>query len=172
MSATSWDLVALSFAVQALIALRRFEEVVPLLERSRVVRSLDGLHALLPALNAAPSSLVTEIRDWFAQHGVSETTKTNELLVNAYTAEDDFDSLSRMQKAGVTIPARSYVKWAKDALKRSSLFEAAERMAEMRTAGFFVPAQLIAQLARAGARAGRVTETLSILRDQDLQGEA
>jgi len=172
MSATSWDLVALSFAVQALIALQRFEEVVPLLERSRVVRSLDGLHALLPALNSAPSSLVKEIRDWFAQHGVSETTKTNELLVNCYTTEDDFDSLSRLQKEGVSLPARSYVKWAKDALKRSSLFEASERMAEMRTAGFFVPAQLVAQLARAGARAGRVTETLSILRDLDLQGEA
>merc|ERR550514_1996787 len=64
MSATSWDLVALSFAVQALIALQRFEEVVPLLERS-----LEGLQALLPALNSAPSSLVKEIRDWFAQHG-------------------------------------------------------------------------------------------------------
>merc|ERR1719258_457963 len=37
---------------------------------------------------------------------------------------------------------------------------------------FFVPAQLIAQLARAGARAGRVTETVAILRDLDLQGEA
>merc|ERR1719453_1823646 len=172
MSATSWDLVALSFAVQALIALQRFEEVVPLLERSRVVRSLDGLHVVLSTLGSAPSSLVKEIRDWFAQHGVSETTKTNELLVNSYTAEDDFDSLSRMQKAGVSLPARTYVRWAKDSLKRSSLFEAAERMAEMRTAGFFVPAQLVAQLARAGARAGRVTETLSILRDLDLQGEA
>merc|ERR1719453_1600855 len=172
MSATSWDLVALSFAVQALIALQRFEEVVPLLERSRVVRSLDGLHVVLSTLGSAPSSLVKEIRDWFAQHGVSETTKTNELLVNSYTTEDDFDSLSRLQKAGVSLPARTYVKWAKDSLKRSSLFEAAERMAEMRTAGFFVPAQLVAQLARAGARAGRVTETLSLLRDLDLEGES
>jgi len=180
MSATSWDLVAVGFAVQALIALQRFDEVLPLLERStRAVRSLEGLQALLPALGlgagasgSAPSSLVKEIRDWFAKHGVSETTKTNELLINSYTAEDDFDSLSRMQKAGVPLPARSYVKWAKDALKRSSLFEASERMTEMRTAGFFVPAQLVAQLARAGARAGRVTETLAILRDLDLQGEA
>merc|ERR1719261_1301144 len=171
MSATSWDVVALGFAVQALIALQRFDEVIPLLERCRVVRSLDGLHALLPVLSNAPSSLVKEIRDWFAQHGVSETTKTNELLVNSYTAEDDFDSLSRMQKAGVPLPARSYVKWAKDALKRSSLYEAAERMTEMRTEGFFVPAQLVAQLARAGARAGRVTETLSLLRELDLQGD-
>merc|ERR1719235_656439 len=172
MSATSWDVVALSFAVQALIALQRFEEVVPLLERSRVARSLEGLQALLPALNSAPSSLVKEIRDWFAQHGVSETTKTNELLVNCYTTEDDFDSLSRLQKEDVSLPARSYVKWAKDALKRSSLFEASERMAQMRTAGFFVPAQLVAQLARAGARAGRITETLSLLRDLDLEGES
>merc|ERR1719191_1185899 len=76
-----------------------------------------------------------------------------------------------MRKAGVTLPARSYVKWAKDALKRSNLFEAAERMTEMKTAGFFVPAQLVAQLARVGGRAGKVTETLSLLRDLDLQGE-
>ena len=138
-SATSWDLVALSFAIQALIALQRFDEVVPLLERSRVARSLEGLLALLPALGSAPSALVKDIRDWFAQHGVSDTTKTNELLINSYTAEDDFDSLSQMRKEGVPLPARSYVKWAKDALKRSSLYEAAERMTEMRTAGFFVP---------------------------------
>jgi pentatricopeptide repeat protein len=171
MRATSWDLVALSFAIQALIALQRFDEVVPLLERSRVARSLEGLHALLPALGSAPSALVKDIRDWFAQHGVSDTTKTNELLVNSYTAEDDFDSLSQMRKEGVPLPARSYLKWAKDAVKRSSLYEAAERMTEMRTAGFFVPAQLVAQLARAGARAGRVSETLAILRDLELQGD-
>jgi len=171
MSATSWDLVALGFAVQALIALQRFEEVVPLLERSRVVRSLDGLHALLPSLNSAPSSLVKEVRDWFATQGVSEATKTNELLINSYTTEDDFEGLAQMQKAGFALPARSYVRWAKDAVKRSNLFEASERMAEMRAAGFFVPAQLVAQLARVGGRAGKVTETLSLLRDLDLQGE-
>merc|ERR1719326_63125 len=92
----------------------------------------------------------------------------NELLVSAYTAEDDFEGLSNLRKAGVTLPARSYVKWAKDALKRSNLFEAAERMTEMKTAGFFVPAQL----ARVGGRVGKVAETLSLLRDLDLQGEA
>merc|ERR1719199_528436 len=172
MSATSWDLVAVGFAVQALIGLGRIEEVVPLLERSRVVRSHAGLHALLPALNAAPSSLVKEVRDWFAKHGVSDSAKTNELLVSAYTAEDDFEGLSNLRKAGVTLPARSYVKWTKDALKRSNLFEAAERMTEMKTAGFFVPAQLLAQLARVGGRVGKVAETLSLLRDLDLQGEA
>jgi pentatricopeptide repeat protein len=171
MSATSWDLVAVGFAVQALIALKSFDEVVPLLQRSRVVRSLGGLHALLPSLSSAPSSLVKEVRDWFATQGVTETTKTNELLINSYTAEEDFEGLSRMQKAGVPLPARSYVKWAKDALKRTSLFEAAERMTEMRTAGFFVPAQLVAQFARAGARSGKVAETLSLLKDMDLQGE-
>merc|ERR1719426_754890 len=49
MSATSWDLVAVGFAVQALIGLQRFDEVVPLLERStRAVRLLEGLQALLP----------------------------------------------------------------------------------------------------------------------------
>merc|ERR550537_1709326 len=172
MSATSWDVVALGFAVQALIALQRFDEVVPLLERSRVARSLDGLHALLPALGSAPSALVKDIRDWFAQHGVSDTTKTNELLINSYTAEDDFEGLARLREQGVPLPARSYVKWAKDALKRTSLFEAAERMTEMRTAGFFVPAQLVAQFARAGARSGKVAEMLSLLKDLDLQGEA
>jgi pentatricopeptide repeat protein len=172
MSATSWDVVALSFAIQALIVLQRFEEVVPLLEGCRAVRSLDGLHALLPALKDAPSALVKDIRDSFAKHGVIETTKTNELLINSYTNEDDFDSLAQMQKAGVALPARSYVRWAKDALKRMNLYEASERMAEMRTAGFFVPAQLVAQLARTGGRAGRVSETLAILRDLDLQGDA
>jgi len=171
MSAISWDLVALGFAVQALIGLGRVEEVVPLLERSRVARSLAGLQALLPALNAAPSSLVKEVRDWYAKQGVSDAPKTNELLISAFTAEDDFDGLWRMRKEGVALPARSYVKWVKDALKRSSLFEAAERMAEMRTEGFFVPAQLVAQLARVGARAGKVTETLSLLRELDLQGD-
>merc|ERR1719453_1763761 len=172
MSATSWDLVAVGFAVQALIALQRFDEVIPLLERCRVARSLDGLHALLPVLSSAPSSLVKEIRDWFAKHGVHGTAKTNELLISAYTAEDDFDGLAALRAAGVVLPARCFVKWAKDALKRSNLFEAAERMTEMRTAGFFVPAQLVAQLARAGARAGKVAETLSLLRDLDLSGES
>jgi len=170
--ATSWDLVAVGFAVQALIGLARIEEVVPLLERSRVARSHDGLRALLPALNAAPSSLVKEVRDWFAKHGVSDPAQTNELLVSAYTAEDDFEGLSNLRKAGVALPARSYVKWAKDALKRSNLFEAGERMTEMQAAGFFVPAGLMAQLARAGGRAGKVSETLALLRDFDLQGEA
>jgi pentatricopeptide repeat protein len=171
MSATSYDLVALRFAVQVLVALHRFDEVMPLLRSSRVARSLEGLSALVPALSSAPSSLVKDVRDWFASHGVRETAKTNELLINSYTAEDDFDSLSNMKKEGVPLPARSYVKWAKDALKRSNLFESVERMTEMRTAGFFVPAQLVAQLARAGARAGKVTETLSLLRELDLQGE-
>jgi len=170
--ATSWDLVAVGFAVQALIGLARIEEVVPLLERSRVARSHDGLRALLPALNAAPSSLVKEVRDWFAKHGVSDPAQTNELLVSAYTAEDDFEGLSNLRKAGVALPARSYVKWAKDALKRSNLFEAGERMTEMQAAGFFVPAGLMAQLARAGGRAGKVSETLALFRDFDLQGEA
>jgi len=77
-----------------------------------------------------------------------------------------------LRKAGVALPARSYVKWAKDALKRSNLFEAGERMTEMQAAGFFVPAGLMAQLARAGGRAGKVSETLALFRDFDLQGEA
>ena len=43
---------------------------------------------------------VKEVRDWYAKQGVSDAPKTNELLISAFTAEDDFDGLWHNLLAG------------------------------------------------------------------------
>jgi pentatricopeptide repeat protein len=170
--AKCWDVATVVLAVQALLELKRFGEIVSLLQSAPVVFTLEGLHAVLPLVASAPPEAATAVRKLFEERGVKPNEKTTEILVLAYTGEEDFESLKKLRDQGVPLPARSYTKWAKDELKKGNLQGAAQRMGEMKDAGFYIPTQLIAQLARAGARAGRVAETLALLTPLQLGGEA
>jgi pentatricopeptide repeat protein len=168
--ASCWDVSTVSLALQAMLELKQFGGIIPLLEGASAIFTTEGLEAVLPLLSAAPADVVTAVRKLFEARGVK--AEGSEILVIAYTAEEDFESLARLRDQGVALPARSYTKWMKCELKKGNLAVAAQRMVEMQAAGFYVPTQIVAQFARAGARAGRVAETLALLAPLRLSGEA
>jgi pentatricopeptide repeat protein len=169
----SWTVESVVLAIQALAELQRFADIVPTLEGAAgVILSLEGLHAVLPAVVTAPAHVVEAVRAWFAERGVEETEKTTELLVEAYTSAGDFGSLEQLRSGGVQLPALSYRKWVEDELQQGKLLEAAARMTEMQAEGLYVYPWLVAELARIAAQSNRLDKALLLLGDVALDGAA
>merc|ERR1719456_791562 len=160
---------ALALACRALQELGCGKEVCALLDAHAKGLTAQHLNAVLGVVDAA---LIGDVRAWFAQTGVAEDAETVPALLNAFAAAEDWDSVQELAAAGATIPARMYSKLVKDALKREALTEAADHMASMQGQGLYVPAQLVAQLARTGARAGRTAEVPALLERLSPGGEA
>jgi len=160
---------ALALACRALQELGRGKEVCALLDAHAKGLTAEHLNAVLGVVDAA---LLGDVRAWFAQAGVAEDAETVPALLAAFAAAEDWDAVQELAAAGATIPARLYSKLVKDALKREALTEAADHMAAMQGQGLYVPAQLVAQLARTGARAGRTAEVPALLERLSPGGEA
>jgi len=169
----SWTVESVVLAIQALVELQRFADITPTLEAAAgVILSLEGLHAVLPAVVSAPAQVVEAVRAWFTGRGVEESERTTEVLVEAYTSAGDFGSLERLRAGGVQLPALCYRKWVEDELQQGRLLEAAARMTEMQAEGLYVYPWLVAELARSAAESNRVDKALLLLGDVALDGAA
>jgi pentatricopeptide repeat protein len=165
---------ALQLVMSALVELGRTGEAwaraKAALESVMTLRTPEMVHCILDHL-VGDVKVLKEAMEGLWALDLGTDPKSLNILVAAFTDAMHLDTVKTLLARGAECSAKTFVVLAKDALKRGDLQQAATHLGEMREAGLFLPAHLLSQVLRAGARHGSEDAALEILSALELTQE-